>query len=325
MYRSALACLAVAAAAPALAAPSLSATLLADASTPDSSCTRAFLQAATETYLKAQTAGHPATLLALSGAGAPIVYTEDGVARDPAAASGALSLPLRIDYNASLLDTTQCATFTELIVTDPKNPRVIGTQMRFASAAAAAAPTLVKVESLVTQAGDWAFNATGTLHYADLESKMGKWAPILPASERDSRATIQAAADAYMDLFNNKSVVVPWGTPCDRLEGSMYTGNFSATDSCNVGVPFGVRITHRRYVIDETIGAVDALVAFATRPDSHAFRVVKGKIVQVHTLTIMRNITGLPTKRSVPAVNSLGSVDAQGRHSRMIRRSMNLW
>ncbi|CAK7222778.1 hypothetical protein SEUCBS140593_005018 [Sporothrix eucalyptigena] len=247
-------------------------------------CTRDFLQAATETYLAVQTAGKPDSLLGALATTSNITYTEDAVPRDPR--SGVLSLPLAIVHNASLLDTTQCATFTEIIVTDPSHPRVIGTQMRFSE------KRLVKMETLVTQAGDWAFNATETLHYAEAETLAGKWAPIEPVSARDSRAVIQAAADAYLDLFNNKSVVVPWGTPCDRLEGSWYTGNGSATDSCDVGVPSGVVIKNRRYVIDETIGAVDALVTFATRPDSHMFRVANGVIRQVHTLTVMRNVTG---------------------------------
>lgn len=253
-------------------------------------CTRDFLQAATETYLAAQTHGSPDTFLKAyaTGNNNNITYTEDAVARD--LRTGVLALPQAIVHNASLLDTTQCATFTEIIVTDPSHPRVIGTQMRFAD------HRLVTVETLVTQAGDWAFNATGTLHYTEAETQAGKWAPIYPESSRDTRATIQAAADAYLDLFNNKSVVVPWGMPCDRLEGSWYTGNGSATDSCDVGVPSGVRITHRRYVVDEVVGGVDALVTFGTRPDSHMFRVAGGVIRQVHTLTVMRNVTAESTK-----------------------------
>ncbi|CAK7225572.1 hypothetical protein SBRCBS47491_005934 [Sporothrix bragantina] len=257
------------------------------AASPSNNCTRDFLQAATETYLAAQVAGTPNTLLhALSSVSTNVSYTEDAISRD--LRGGVLTLPLAIVHNMSLLDTTQCATFTEIIVTDPRNPRVIGTQMRFDHKR-----QLTKMETLVTQAGDWAFNATGTLHYAEAETQAGKWAPIEPASARDSRATIHAAADAYLDLFNNKSVVVPWGTPCDRLEGSMYTGNGSATDSCDVGVPSGVHIFNRRYVIDEVVGSVDALVTFETRPDSHMFRVAGGVIRQVHTLTVMRNVTGV--------------------------------
>ncbi|KAL1901819.1 hypothetical protein Sste5346_001522 [Sporothrix stenoceras] len=246
-----------------------------------SDCTRDFLKAATDTYLAAQTQGTPDTLLGKYATG-NITYTEDAIVRN--LRTGVLSSPLAIVHNFSLLDTTQCATFTELIVTDPRHPRVIGTQMRFVG------KWLAKIETLVTKNGDWAFNATGTLHYAEEESKAGKWGPLQDA-ERNTREVIQSAADAYLDLFNNKSVVVPWGTPCDRLEGSWYTGNGSQSDSCNVGVPSGVVITNRRYIIDELVGGVDAFVTFGSRPDSHMFRVAAGVIRQVHTLTVMRNVT----------------------------------
>ena len=47
---------------------------------------------------------------------------------------------------------------------------------------------------------------------------------MIPEADRDSRETLIKAADAYLNLFNDKSVVVPWGTPCVRLEGGLYTG-----------------------------------------------------------------------------------------------------
>ncbi|KAK3681377.1 hypothetical protein B0T22DRAFT_523572 [Podospora appendiculata] len=252
----------------------LSGTALALPTTPSADgCTRAVLKAHTETYLAAQAAGNPSLLLAIASPN--LTYYEDGALRDPKSKLSTLTTPLPVSHNRSILDTTQCATFTELIsapaTTNNATHRVIGTQLRFDPSTLA----LVKVESLVTQQGDWAFNATQTLRYAAAED--GQWGEIAVAA-RDSRAVIQAAADAYLDLFNNASVVVPWGTPCHRLEGGWYTGNGSATDSCNVGVPSGVSITHRRYVIDEVLGVVDALVAFATRPDSHEFRVEGGKI-----------------------------------------------
>ncbi len=243
-----------------------------------SDCTREALRANTETYIAAQSAGKPENLLALGTKNT--TYVENTIVKD--IKTGILSQPLKIDHNRSTIDTTQCATYTELIITDAKNPHVIGTQMRFSG------EKLSKVETLVTQAGDWAFNATGTLYYASRED--GQWGTI-PEKERDSRAVIQAAADAYLDLFNNKSVIVPWGTPCSRLEGSWYTGKGLANDTCNIGVPSGVRISERRYVIDDTVGTVDAFVKFATRPDSHEFRIEKGKIRFVHTITVMRNIT----------------------------------
>jgi len=158
-------------------------------------------------------------------------------------------------------------------------PYVIGTQMRFNG------DTISKMQTLVTTTGDWLFNVTGTLYWASRET----WNTI-PVAQRDTRATIQAAADAYLDIFKNKSVVVPWGTPCDRLEGGMYTGTGKDTDSCNVGIPNGQDLTNRRYVIDETVGAVDVFLNFGGAtglPDSHEFRIQNGKLRYVHTLTVM--------------------------------------
>jgi len=229
-------------------------------------CTRAILRANVADYISAQASGDPSSVIALAAGNT--TYTEDFYRRN--LTTGVLSTPLIISHNRSLLDTTQCATYTELI-SAPANVssslhRVIGTQMRFD----ATGTTLLRIDSLVTQPGDWAFNASGTLRYAARED--GLWTEIAQA-DQDKRETIQAAGDAYLDLFNNASVVVPWGTPCHRLEGGFYTGNGSATDSCNVGVPSGVVIKDRRYVIDEVLGSVDCFVTFGSRPDSHEFRV----------------------------------------------------
>jgi hypothetical protein len=49
----------------------------------------------------------------------------------------------------------------------------------------------------------------------------------------------------------------------------------------------GVKLANRRYVIDETIGSVDVFIDFASIPDSHEFRVEKGKLRYVHTITVM--------------------------------------
>lgn len=167
-------------------------------------------------------------------------------------------------------------------MTDPTHPYVIGTQMHFN----ADGSQVTKIDTIVTDAGDWLFNATGTQYYASRED----WF-VIPVEQRDSRAAIKAAADAYLDLFNDKSVVVPWGTPCARLEGGIYTGRGSPTDSCNVGVPSGVQLLNRRYVIDETVGAVDVFLNFGGPdgiPDSHEFRLEKGKLRFIHTMTVMR-------------------------------------
>lgn len=234
-------------------------------------CSRETLVAATNKLLEAQTAGTPDALGALEGVG----YLEQFKTAD--ITKGILATPLALDFNRSLHDTVQCTTYTEMVAATQSHPYVVGTQMHFTPEG-----TLTNLSSLVTDQGDWLFNATGTLYWASREA----W-DVIPEDQRDSRETIQAAADAYADIFNDKSVTVPWGSPCARLEGGAYTGNGSPSDRCDVGIPDGVALVNRRYVIDETIGAVDVFIDFATVPDSHEFRIEKGKIRFVHTITVM--------------------------------------
>lgn len=168
-------------------------------------CDVAALQAATDSYIAAQIAGDASKLSSVTAA---TNYTENFKSAD--LAKGILSEALAVAHNHTLYDTTVCSAYVELIITDAKHPSVTGTQMYFADGGSG----IAKVETLVTDKGDWLFDVAGTLKWASQE----KWDEI-PEAQRDSRAAIQAAADAYADVFNNKSVVVPWGQPCARLEG----------------------------------------------------------------------------------------------------------
>ena len=250
---------------------SLSATALA---APFANCTRELLKSVADSYVAAQTSGTPSfTYLSPT-----VAYNENDKAIS--ITTGILSQALKLDHVRSTYDTTVCAAYTELIITDAKHPYVIGTQMRLTDG------SVTKIETLVTDEGDWLFNAKGTLQYASQES----WAEI-PVAQRNTREVIKAAGDAYLDYFKDKSVKVPWGTPCARLEGGSYTGKGSPTDTCNVGVPNNIDLVNRRYVIDEVLGTVDIFLSFggATTglPDSHEFRVEGGKLRFVHTLTVM--------------------------------------
>ena len=241
-------------------------------------CTRADLQRVTDAYLKAQSLGD-ATPIPLGGWAN---YTEQG--EMGTMSTGILSKPLKVDFHRSLLDTVNCASFTEVIVTDPAHPYVIGAKLQMRGDA------VQEIEMLVTDKDDWLFNAANTLKYSQAE----KWDEI-PAADRDSRDVIVAAANAYLDSFNDKKVVVPWGSPCARLEGGLYTakgapGVVSAEDTCNVGVPANTKLVDRRYVVDEAIGAVTVLLTFGNNqlPDAHSFRIEHGKIRYVHTITVCK-------------------------------------
>ncbi len=243
-------------------------------------CDREGLQAVAEAYVDAQQTANPFKM----HMGLWVTYNEQ--MELGTMSTGLLSKPLKIDFHRNLLDTTACKTFTEMVVTDPANSYVIGTVV---SVGGLGGPDEVStIDAVYTdKVNGWLFSPANTLKY----SKAENWSEIPPA-ERDSRATIIAAANAYLDLFNDKTVKVPWGSPCERLEGGLYTskaapGATLPDDSCNVGVPSGVKITDRTYVVDETLGAVAVQSHFGgnSSPDIHTFRVEHGKLRYVHTIT----------------------------------------
>ncbi|KAF2468717.1 uncharacterized protein BDR25DRAFT_357083 [Lindgomyces ingoldianus] len=194
---------------------------------------------------------------------------------------------LKIDHNRTIVDQEQCATYTEIISTSPSPGYVIGTQIRMLiHPEDGYTPTLV--DSIVTSKGDWQFNASKSLSLVTGEN----W-DTLPTEKRVDRITLEKAADAYLDLWTNKSAAVPWGYPCARMEGSAYTAKGKPDDSCSVGIPAGGQPanTDRRYVTDVTVGSVSVLCKFGSMksgaPDSHEFRLESGKLRYVHTMTVM--------------------------------------
>ncbi|KAG9234093.1 hypothetical protein BJ875DRAFT_462515 [Amylocarpus encephaloides] len=166
---------------------------------------------------------------------------------------------------------------------------------------------ITTIESIVTDQGDWAFNATGYLYWNSYEA----WPPI-PLEKQESRAAIQAAGDAYFNRFYNTSVIVPWGTPCARLEGGAYTSRIAPVlkNTCDLGMPNNLYVTNRRYVIDQEMGTVSIFLGFPgldrtqgqnPMPDSHVFRVEGSEIRWIHTVSSCvtvgcgMNGTGPPT------------------------------
>ena len=241
------------------------------------SCTREGLQRAVDLYIAAQTTGDTSGLPLAMGLG----YMENVARAD--ISTGVIKTAMKIDHHRSLLDPSTCQTFTEAIVTNKEKPYVLGTRLRVNR------DKIAEIEILWTTTGYWLFNADAYLKYSSTE----KW-DVIPADTRDARATLVSAANAYLDAFlEGKKDLVPWGYPCNRTEGGAHTGNGSPTDSCDVGVPSGVNIANRRFVVDETIGAVVVFCTFGAgnatggsgAPDTHLFRVENGKLRYVHTLT----------------------------------------
>jgi hypothetical protein len=241
------------------------------------SCSRDGLQRGVDLYLAAQSKGDTSGLPLATGLG----YMENAALAD--IASGVIKTPMKIDHHRSLLDPSTCQTFTEVIVTDKERPYVLGTRLRVNR------DKIAEIEILWTTTGYWLFNADAYLKYSSTE----KW-DVVPVGQRDTRETLVAAASAYLDAFlEGKKDLVPWGYPCNRTEGGAHTGNGSPMDSCDVGVPSGVNISNRRFIVDPTVGAIVVFCTFGAgsvaggsgAPDTHLFRVENGKLRYVHTLT----------------------------------------
>jgi hypothetical protein len=241
------------------------------------SCSREGLQRVADLYIAAQTKGDTSGLPLATGLG----YVENHV---PAKMDeGLVKTAMKIDHHRSLLDPATCQTFTEVIVTNTEKPYVLGTRLRVNR------DKIAEIEILWTTTGYWLFNADAYLKWSSSEN----WDTI-PANKRDTRATLVSAANAYLDAFlEGKKDLVPWGYPCNRTEGGAHTGNGSPMDSCDVGVPSGVNIANRRFIVDETIGSVVVYCTFGAggpgggsgAPDTHLFRIENGKLRYVHTLT----------------------------------------
>jgi hypothetical protein len=245
---------------------------------PPAVCTRAELQTAVDGYVAAQRSGD-ITKMALADNAA---FKENMA--DVAKTAGLWNTALPIALSRSFLDSARCKTFTEIIVTDGDHQYVVGTRLYVDRA------KITRIDSLVTDKGDWLFNANAYLKYSSAED----WSEPKPEARVSGQELINAA-NSYLDLFSDKLVKAPWGRPCARLEGGAYTNrNGDSNATCEVGIPPGVLyIVNRDYVVDEQMGVINVYCRFGNSatgmPDSHTFRLVNGKFSNVHTLSVNLN------------------------------------
>jgi hypothetical protein len=248
-------------------------------------CTRAELTAATDAYVEAQRRGDISALPLADNAH----YLENMITIERA--QGLWNTKLPIAHAMSFHDDKRCKTFTEIIVTEGGHPYVIGTRFYMNGG------KIVRVDSLVTDKGDWLFNANAYLTYTKKED----WSALFKYQKTPPGEIIRGA-NAYLDGFADKFTEIPWGTPCARLEGGAYTNRSNDPKaSCEIGMPPGVLyIVNRDYLIDEEKGVINIYCRFGNSasgmPDSHSFRFIDGKIRSIHTLSV--NLTDRPSPQA---------------------------
>ncbi len=279
-----------------VAAGLIGATLAAAMASPAAAqggCSRESLQELADTYVEAQNLGE--------GWRVPMgewVQYRENYALSSMTFGGVLADPHEVDWYRALLDTTTCAIFVEAIVDDAESPWVLGTKISTRGG-------LVNRYDLVTSTtGDWLFDASKTLEYAESED----WS-VIPEDERLPRENLIAAADAYLDRFNDTTVAVPWGPDCARLEGGMTTPRSESGSTCDLGIPEGILLVERDYIVDEALGAVAVRLRFGGDEglaDAHIFRVESGGIRYIHTITNCGGVEncGFPPLEDIPAGGS---------------------
>jgi hypothetical protein len=243
-------------------------------------CPRDQISVAAASYIKALQHGRPEFLHASKN----LTYIENEVATD--VTKGILSQNVTLDISRSLFDSTTCTAFIETTAATNVHPYVISARLLVSE------EKITSLQLVIADSGDWLFNATSHLRW----TKQENWDEI-SKGKQDTRAVIQAAADAYLDSWADGSVKVPYGTPCARLEGGAYTGDKNASaNTCYMPEfpkPFAGAL-NRRYVIDEEMGGVGIFNNFpfidATRPDgtpsTNFVRVEQGNIRYIHETTI---------------------------------------
>lgn len=240
-------------------------------------CTRDGLLAAANSYIVAQSSGK---LDGLARSATNFTYRENNKVTD--IARGVMSTSLKLDINRTTADTVECASYSMLISSSGSKPYVIATQIRHAESDSG---TITMIDTIAATTGALFFNAKQTLGYIQQEN----WGE-LPAGDRPDRATLKKIGDAYLDMWTDAKAAdsIPWGTQCERVEGSRLT------KPCGAQLPHGGSSKPngmRRYVIDEGVGSVDVLCSFdslGNMPDSHEIRVEGGKVKYVHTITVVQ-------------------------------------
>jgi hypothetical protein len=245
-------------------------------------CNRAGLESAVNSYLAAIAAGDHTKMPLTSDAkyfendhDAKQNYSTGKYDKAVNFGEGLWKTPLAVDFHRNLIDVDSCATYTEIIVANSEPQYIFGTRLDVKE------DKISKVTVVLTQKGDWGFNAKNYLSYSTKED----WSE-LPVAQRRTREDLRAGAYAYLAYFDDSTKVdpkPPWAKPCARLEGGAYTGD----GGCNVGIPQKTPLKPVSYLADVDYGMVVVFLFFGGA-DSHWFRILPAGYRYIHTLTAMK-------------------------------------
>lgn len=205
----------------------------------------------------------------------------------------------------SLIDQGACAAFFKVVVAATSNSTaaaaagaadagwyMYGSQVRFSITREAPRPTVARMDVVIAGGDDWQMEGVAGAGEMVGNLEREDWG-ALSRGMQDTRETLEAVAGRYLDLLGSggegddeETPDVPWGRPCARLEGGVYTAVDDSEDCLKGLREAGVAgVTDREFVVDESVGAVSVLArdgSLGGAPSAFQFRVVEGQLRYVH-------------------------------------------
>ena len=211
------------------------------------SCSREGLQRAVDLYIAAQTKGDTSGLPLAMGLG----YMENAAPAD--INNGLIKTPMKIDHQRSLLDTS---TLPDVHRSDRDGQ---GTAVRPRHAPARQPRQDRRDRNHLDDDGLLAVQRRH-LPAVFVHGEVGRHSRRQARHARHAGRRRQRLPRCVSRREEGSGAV---GLPVQsHRRRRMHTGRGAADDSCDVGVPSGVNIANRRFVVDETIGAVVAFCTF---------------------------------------------------------------
>ncbi|KXX82520.1 hypothetical protein MMYC01_201230 [Madurella mycetomatis] len=261
-------------------------------------CQWASLRSATDVFIESQAAGASSDPIFSS---LDLQYTQNGKPLTINSSESLLSTPFTVQHSHTLIDQDTCASFTKLILVHSENAEerlLLGAQIHFNMSTTDARLTRVhRLDVVYVGEGDWKMeNFTAAAAHVEGED----WG-ALSRGAQDTRETLEAVAEAYLDLLGGivgdaaGAAVVPWGRPCARLEGSVYTaGEESCVEGLSLPLEGGAEgITERKYVMDASVGSVSVVArdgSLGGAPTVLELRVLQGELRYVHQFTATEGV-----------------------------------
>ena len=201
-----------------------------------------------------------------------------------------LAEALTVDFTRSFHDTAQCATFTGADRRHAPAPYVIHTRME-----ATEDGKVSKMESVVTDAGDWVFGASEHLHVTRRREDWGE----IPADGETGERSSRRRPTRISTTGGTRTCRCRTARPAPGLRGGSITGSRNPErQTCTMGAfPQQINVATAVTSSTRTVGAVSIFHNFSWidaglptdhpgTPASQTFRVEDGKNRYIHEVTV---------------------------------------